>query len=155
MHRTIRTGLILGSFVAVVGVGHAQAQITDPIDFTTPFAFSVDGHQMPAGRYEIRPVNEQSTVMELNNRQARRGMFFEVESLEHRSGAPADQSVVTFLHEGSTYVLRDVWVAGESIGAEAVGKLPEAMRAAVDSGRTSEVQVAAVVTGHASHAARS
>lgn len=155
MHRIIRTGLILGSFVSVMGVSRAQAQVEEPVLFQTTFPFTVSGHEMPAGKYELRPVGEQPGVLELTNRAANRGLFFEVHDVETRAGAAAPASEIVFLRQGADYVLRDVWVAGEDIGAEASGRLPEAMRAARDAGTATDLRVAAVTTRHASRASRS
>jgi hypothetical protein len=55
MRSSFRSIGIAAGILVVAGVQNASAQITDPVEFTTSFPFTVGYATVPAGRYTIRP----------------------------------------------------------------------------------------------------
>jgi hypothetical protein len=119
MTRTIRsitlTALATGVLI-LAGGQSARAAIDSPLEFTTTFPFTVGYATVPAGTYTIRQDDDNPQLLELTG--GRVGVFFETNSAD--ASAPASKSEIVFKRYGDTYVLKDVWVAGSTSGAESV-----------------------------------
>jgi hypothetical protein len=151
MNRIFRTLVMVGGLVGVLGAGSASAQVTSPVTFKTWFPFTINHKTMPAGSYELRPVDQSPSVLELTSVHGRLGMFFEVENVEERANQPAPRSEIVFLRFGDQYLMKDIWVEGEATGAETPGKIDE-RHVAANMGAPTEVRVAAVFLRHGSRA---
>jgi hypothetical protein len=116
MRALIRSIVVAGVFVVLVGVHTASAQITAPVEFTTAFPFTVGNAKVPAGSYTIEPDFDSPDILTLTGRDT--GVFFQVRNI----GAPKDASKteVVFKRYGQGYVLHGVWIEGTATGAEAV-----------------------------------
>jgi hypothetical protein len=100
-------------------VAVAHAQFTDPVEFTTSFAFSVGHTRMPAGRYELRRDEDDPSLYRIQARNHQgAGTFFAVEPASRRK-AP-DKSEIVFMNDGEGYVLEAVWEEGSTSGVESV-----------------------------------
>lgn len=152
MNRVIKMLVLVGGLVSVMGVANANAQVTSPMTFKTWFPFTVNHKTMPAGTYELRPVDQAPEVLELTSVHGRLGMFFETVNVEEKAALPAPKSEIVFLHYGDQYVMKDIWVEGEATGAEAPGKFDEKHIAqntvTTSSGTAEEVRVAAILGRH-------
>jgi hypothetical protein len=159
MNRALRALMIVGvgSFIGLASASTASAQVDAPMTFKTWFPFTVNGTTLQPGTYMIRPLSDQTSVLELSSRDGRHGIFFGVQPIQMRADEAAQRSEIVFLRSGEQYVLKDVWVAGEDIGAETHGKLTEDRRTASNGTMTSpeEVRVAVIAGGNASRMARS
>ncbi len=71
----VRSALFAFGLIATAAVGTAQAQVTEPIRFTTSFPFSVGAIMLPAGTYTVRPLDGMIGVMSISN--GRRTAFFD------------------------------------------------------------------------------
>ena len=60
------SGIILAAAAMAVGSASA-AQAQDRIDAKVPFAFLVNGEQLPAGTYEVREMSEGSGVLTIES----------------------------------------------------------------------------------------
>jgi hypothetical protein len=98
----------------IAGIQNASAQVDDPVEFTTAFPFTVGYGTVPAGSYTIRPDDDNPGILELQGRATT--VFFQAQNTEARK-APSETEVV-FKHYGDSYILKDIWVAGSSTGAE-------------------------------------
>jgi hypothetical protein len=98
------------------GAALAHAQVTDPIEFTTSFPFTVGNTSMPAGSYEIRRDTDNGAVnrIESTKQHQHMGTLFEVEPTT-MTKAPAKSEVI-FKHYGQGYVLKSVWEEGSNEG---------------------------------------
>jgi hypothetical protein len=108
---SVAAGLLL-----LAGVHNASAQVIDPVEFRTSFAFTVGNATMPAGNYTIRPDDTAPSVLELTGPHG--SVFFETQNASPRE-TPAKTEVV-FKRYGDQYVLKSIFIEGESTGAEAV-----------------------------------
>jgi hypothetical protein len=108
--------VVAGGILLLAGVHNASAQVTDAVKFKTSFPFTVGNATMPAGSYMIRPDDSDPLVLQLIG--PRGSVFFETENATPRE-TPAKSEVV-FKRYGDGYVLKDIWVAGPTEGAEVV-----------------------------------
>jgi hypothetical protein len=128
------------------GSALAQAQVTDPIDFSTDFAFTVGNTSMPPGKYEIRRDTDNGTVYRIDSPKNHIGTLFEVEASSVNK--PLSQSEVVFQRYGQGYVLKSIWEEGSNEGVQAV--MTEAERHHVkDGGVPTEHHVRAARHGKA------
>jgi hypothetical protein len=119
--KSVTHRIMLFTAVATVsGAALAHAQVIDPVEFTTPFAFTVGNTTMPAGSYEIRRDIDNGTVYRIESQKSKQhiGTLFEVENTSMNK-APAKSEVV-FKHYGQGYVLKSVWEEGSSEGIQTV-----------------------------------
>jgi hypothetical protein len=130
-------GLAVGILV-VAGVQNASAQIIYPVEFTTSFAFTVGNATVPAGRYTIRPDDDNPAILELTGAHA--GVLFQTQDTEARQ-TPAKTEVV-FKRYGTGYVLKDIFLEGSDTGAESISVEGE-KHAAKQRGQEAEEHIAA------------
>ena len=119
MTRTIRSITLIALATGVLtlaGIQSASAQIDSPLKFATTFPFTVGHATVPAGTYTIRQDDDNPQMLELTG--GRVGVFFETISAD--APAPISKSEIVFKRYGDTYVLKDVWIAGSTTGAESV-----------------------------------
>ena len=129
-------GIALG-LLTLASVQNASAQITDTVDFTTSFPFTVGNATMPAGSYTIRPDEDSPQILELQGKNA--SALFQVD-FASAPKTPAKTEVV-FSRYGNTYVLKNIWVEGSDSGAET--SAAEGERHAAKVGAKTEHRVAA------------
>ena len=132
MRFTLRTALLTGACAGVLGVLPAWAQIDGPVDFTTTFPFTVAGTALPAGQYEIRPVDQDPGMYRIEMRNGANGAFFHADPLASSSGSATD---VVFNEAGGKYALERVNVAGEE-GAVMPSNEPAVQQASTTPAKT-------------------
>jgi hypothetical protein len=115
MTALIRSIVVAGVFVVLVGVHTASAQIAGPVEFTTAFPFTVGNATVPAGSYTISPDFDNGQIFELTG--SNTGVFFQVANVE-TAKVPSKTEVV-FKRYGQGYVLHGVWIVGSRDGVEA------------------------------------
>ena len=114
----------------ISGAGLAHAQVSDPVEFTTTFGFTVGNTTMPAGAYKITRDTDNGVVYRIEGKHI--GTLFEVEPTTVTK-APAKTEVV-FKRYGQGYVLKSVWEEGSNEGVQTV--VQEAERHHVKGGGT-------------------
>jgi hypothetical protein len=114
MRSLVRSIGIAGGILVLAGVQNASAQITDTVEFTTSFPFTVGYASVPAGSYTIRPDSDNPEILELTG--AHTAVLFQTKNAEARE-MPSKTEVV-FKRYGNGYVLKDIWVEGSTQGAE-------------------------------------
>ena len=116
MKSLVRCISLAGGILVLAGVQNASAQITDPVEFTTAFPFTVGYATVPAGSYTIRPDSDDPAIFELTGPQG--SVLFQTQNAEARE-TPAKTEIV-FKRYGDGYVLKDIWLEGSTSGAEAI-----------------------------------
>jgi hypothetical protein len=140
MKSVIHRVMLFTAAATVSGVSLAHAQVTDPVEFTTSFPFTVGNTTMPAGSYEIRRDTDNGTVYRIQSSKKHIGTLFEVEGTSVTR--PPKQTEVIFKRYGNGYVLKSVWEEGSTEGVETV--MVEAERHHIkDGGTPTEHHVAA------------
>lgn len=114
MKTLIRSVVVAGVLLVLVGVRPASAQIIGQVEFTTAFPFTVGNATVPAGSYTINPDLDNPQILELTGSNI--GMFFQVTNAEAPQG-PTKTEVV-FKRYGQRYVLHGIWLAGSPDGVE-------------------------------------
>lgn len=115
MRSLVRYVIVAGGIVSF-GIQNASAQIFEAVEFTTSFPFTVGSATMPAGRYTIRPDDDNPEILELTG--ARASVFFQTESAQIDE-TPSKTEVV-FKRYRDRYVLKNIWLEGSTTGAEAI-----------------------------------
>jgi hypothetical protein len=110
--------MLFTAAATVSGAALAHAQVSDPVEFTTSFAFTVGNTTMPPGSYEIRRDTDNGTVYRIESAKKHIGTLFEVEPTSMNN--PPAKSEVVFKRYGSGYVLKSVWEQGSSEGVQTV-----------------------------------
>ena len=97
----------------------ANAQVDNPtrIQANVPFAFSVANTTLPAGKYEIKTLDDSNNVLELRSPNGRTSVLFETDSLQARGDRAASKTELVFDKIGDQYFLSQVWVAGSASGS--------------------------------------
>jgi hypothetical protein len=101
--------------MAAVAVGQNNPAV---LKADIPFPFVVAAHTLPAGRYEVSTLGEQ-TIRIVNSR--KQGAFVLTHKLSGR--APESSGKLVFYRYQDSYFLAQVWGAGSNTG-RAVSKSP-------------------------------
>ena len=91
---------IAGGILVLAGAQNAVAQITNSVEFTTSFPFTVGNTTVPAGSYTIRPDDDDPNILALTG--ARADVLFQTENKVQES-LPS-KTEVTFNRYGDGYV---------------------------------------------------
>jgi hypothetical protein len=145
MKLLVRSFGVAGALLMLAGVHDASAQITDSVEFTTSFPFTVGNATVPAGSYTVAPDVDNPSILQLTG--GRTSVLFETNSAQARE-TPSKTEVV-FKRYGDGYVLKDIWMEGESIGAESLTAEPE-RHMMKHAGRAAEQRVAGRRKSHSS-----
>lgn len=140
MKSAIQKVMLFTAVATVSGAGLAHAQVTDPVEFTTSFPFTVGNTTMPAGSYEIRRDTDNGAVYRIQSNKKHIGTLFEVEGTSVTS--PPKQTEVIFKRYGNGYVLKSVWEVGSTEGIETV-KMEAERHHMKDGGTPTDHHVAA------------
>jgi hypothetical protein len=124
--------MVFTAVATVAGVTLAHAQVSDPVEFTTSFAFTVGNTTMPPGSYRITRDTDNGTVYRIDEPKKHIGTLFEVEPTSMTK--PPAKTEVVFKRYGQGYVLKSVWEEGSADGITTV--VAEAERHHVKHGGT-------------------
>jgi hypothetical protein len=138
MRSFVRSIGMAGGILVLAGIQNASAQITNPIEFTTAFPFTVGNSTMPAGAYTIRPDGDNPAILELTGKHG--SVLFQTDSAQ--SDRPAAKTEVVFKRYGNEYLLKNVWLEGSTYGAETLAQEGE-RHVAKHGGSAAEQRVAA------------
>jgi hypothetical protein len=119
MSRLIQATIVGGMLAVIVGAARADAQVVEPLRFTTTFAFAAGGATFPAGTYTIRPMEVDPTVLEIANERGTKTRILVVEPAGSRLNQKIDDEVV-FKKQGDQYTLTQIWDGAEQVGVETV-----------------------------------
>ena len=121
MTRNIGKLFLMLCLLAVGGgvVANAQIDSATRIEVNVPFDFAVGNTTLPAGKYEIKGVDDLApNVLELRSANGRTTVVFEAASAQTRGDQIESKSELIFNKFGDRYFLSQVWVAGSSSGNE-------------------------------------
>jgi hypothetical protein len=118
----LRTALVIGSLASLAGLTTTvHAQVADRLRFTAPFPFIVNGAKLPAGTYNITPINDTDLsvlrISGVDKGNLNKMAIFETVPEGEQSNEPKD-SAITFHQYGQEYVLSQIWDAPDNSGAE-------------------------------------
>ena len=114
MTSLVRSIGIAAGILVLAEVQNASAQITNTVEFTTSFPFTVGYATVPAGSYTIRPDDDNPEILQLTG--SHTSVLFQAAAAQARE-TPSKTEVV-FKRYGDGYVLKDIWVEGSTSGAE-------------------------------------
>jgi hypothetical protein len=117
IHAAVMVGAIVAAMVMTTPA-HAQ-QLDEKLTFTTDFSFIVNGKTMPAGKYELRPLENDDGVMSLTESHGRASVFFDVVPMS--GPAPTSNEIVFDEAHHNTYFLHTIRLADESTGESVAG----------------------------------
>lgn len=149
MNRAVQTFCAV-AFATIAAAGSASAQVTDPVEFKAAFPFIAGSTLLPAGAYRIEAIDDDSHLLRIaSDKPGKASAFVEVEDAAATSPEGAKKTEVVFKRYGNQYVLKTVWVEGESTGAtitttraerrHAKGATPTDLRVPAGKGKSSPV----------------
>ena len=116
--RKLFSVLAIGTVLTLLVAGSARAQLPGTtIRASIPFDFIVRGRTLPAGKYEISRVNDESIDLLIRSvdHKAEHAMF---ETEPVYVGSTSGKDVLVFHRYGDSYYLSEVVTAGEETGRE-------------------------------------
>ncbi len=119
MKSLTRAVVVAGALVAVSGSVRADAQIFEPLRFQTTFPFTVEHMNFPAGKYTVRPLEMDPSVMEISDGSKTRLISVEPAGAPSGDAKLKDDGVV-FKKRGDQYVLSEIWDAAAQAGVEPI-----------------------------------
>ena len=100
-------------------VANAQIDSDSRIQASVPFAFVVGNTTLPAGKYEIKGIDDNTPgVLELRSSNGRRAVIFETEAARTPNDDPASKTELVFDKVGDKYFLSQVWAEGNGSGSQ-------------------------------------
>jgi hypothetical protein len=103
---------IAGGILALGAVQNASAQITNTVEFTTSFPFTVGNATVPAGHYTITPDDDDPNILVMTG--SRADVLFQAENQQQQTAAAKTE--VTFNRYGDGYLLKGIQVEGSEVG---------------------------------------
>ena len=100
---------LIVAFAIAVPVVHAQSQ--KMLTANVPFAFSIDGKQLPAGAYEVRDVGARATMIETKD-----GHNRVIGIYQYAGPSKADETKLVFNKVGNHYFLAEIWSSARGQG---------------------------------------
>jgi hypothetical protein len=99
---------LIVAFVIATPVVYAQSKIT--MSANVPFAFSVNGKELPAGAYEVRDVGDRATMIETKDGNAK------VLGIYQYAGPSKGETKLVFHKVGDRYFLAEIWTTARGQG---------------------------------------
>ena len=88
---------------------------------TIPFSFTVNGHTLPGGQYDVRTDDQATSVVMLDNvTNPKTGTIFSTIP-DYRRGPEREKLMLSFVQHGSEHQLSTVWQPGQP-GREVVNR---------------------------------
>ncbi len=113
----MRKMLVFAAVLLLLPVYVASAQITSPVSFTMDTAFVAGNTTLPAGSYEILPMDDPGLI-EIRSQKGPAAAVIEVEPLD--TVTPFKQTELVFNKYGNNLVLKEITVAGEMNGVTTI-----------------------------------
>jgi len=114
--------LLLTLCLLMVGggvVATAQVDTISQIQANVPFAFAVGDTKLPAGKYEIKTLDDNSSnVLELRSADGHTSVVFDTQDALTRGEQIPSKTELVFNKVGDQYFLYQIWVAGSAAGNE-------------------------------------
>jgi len=132
------------------GVANAQIDSVPQIEANVPFAFTVGDTRLPAGKYNIKALDENTpSVLEISSVDGRTSVAFDTENATTRSDRSAKTTELVFDKVGDRYFLSQVWVSGSNSGSELAKS--RSQKKLEGSGSKAEKQSVAALTKPSKH----
>lgn len=103
--RAMLMSSVIGAMTLMATV--AQAEPTTRQEVKVPFAFTVNGQEMPAGNYTVRQDEDQPSALLIQRLNTKEAIYVLTAPVESGS-VPQDTSLV-FAKDGDHYRLTQVW----------------------------------------------
>ncbi|HZE72934.1 MAG TPA: hypothetical protein VE135_25760 [Pyrinomonadaceae bacterium] len=112
--------LTLCLLVAGGVVANAQIDGGPQIEANITFAFMVGDTKLPAGKYEIKTLDAETSpsILELRSADGRTSVVFDTQNAQRREDEFANKTELVFDKVGDQYFLSQIWVSGSASGSE-------------------------------------
>ena len=129
-------------------VANAQIDSVPQIEANVPFAFMVGDTRLPAGKYNIKTLDENApSILEISSVDGRTSVAFDTENATTRSDRSAKTTELVFDKVGDRYFLSQVWVSGSNSGSE-LAKSRMQKKLEGSGGKAEKQSVAALTSKH-------
>jgi hypothetical protein len=106
---------VLGVLGLLLVAACANAQSLN-VTANVPFDFVVDKATLPAGAYSIQSISSSASTLAIRSKDRKTQMVVLPNNAQHLN--PSSKSCLVFHRYGEQYFLSQIWVAGDSSGAE-------------------------------------
>ncbi len=103
--------VVLGAMLLGLGAGSARAAEVAVV--SVPFPFVVNGHTLPAGKYELRSNDEQQSILLISGMNGNRAREFVLTNAEYGRDPAGSKPALTFVRRENQYRLNGVWESHE------------------------------------------
>jgi hypothetical protein len=121
--KTLVQMLSLFVLVGALGVGVAEGQITNSVDFRASSPFIAGETTLPAGSYSIKPVSDFPGLLEISSVAHGTSVLVDTESTS--SDTASKTTDLVFNKYGSQLVLTQLVLAGQTTGYSITSKYAE------------------------------
>ena len=126
-------------------VANAQVDSVTQIEADVPFAFVVGDTTLPAGKYQIRRIDDVANeVLEIRSDNGRTAVVFDTVQAQLEGDRIQRKTVLVFDKVDDLHFLTQVWVAGSTTGNELTKSRME-KRLTKDGSQLEQMSVAAVM----------
>jgi hypothetical protein len=101
-------------------VANAQIDTGVTIQANVPFTFVVGDTTLPAGKYDIKALDDMPGVLDLRSVHGHTSVVFDTENAETRGDQIVSKGELAFDKIGDTYFLSQIWMAGSASGSQLV-----------------------------------
>jgi hypothetical protein len=132
IRRPLLTLILFGAIVPIT----AGVQIANRVTFSTTFPFTVGNTKFPPGSYSIRPLEDDSEMMEISSADGKTSAIFETMAADLPK--PPSKGEVVFKKYGDNYVLSEIYEPGSKTGAMTIKTHAERQHAKKSGAPTKE-----------------
>jgi hypothetical protein len=126
-------------------VANAQVESVPEIEANVPFSFVVGDTTLPAGKYQIRTIDDgANVVLEIRSENGRTAVVFDTVQAQLEGDRIQHKTELVFDKVDDLHFLTQVWVAGSTTGNELTKSRME-KRLAKDGSQLEQQSVAAVM----------
>jgi hypothetical protein len=130
--KPVFTLVLLSAMVPIA----AGVQITSRVTFSTTFPFTVGNTKFPPGSYSIKPMDDNSEIMEITSADGKTSALFETTAAE--AAKMPSKGEVVFKKYGDNYVLSEIFEPGSKTGSMTIKSHAEQQHAKKNGTPTKE-----------------
>jgi hypothetical protein len=117
MKRALTTTVLFGTIL--LGLSASTARAEDVAHVNVPFPFDVNGHVMPAGRYDVRIDDQNPAIVKIDGITNRKAHVVVATTIPDYGRGPSDNPSLTFVRKENQYQLKTIW-EGRDYGRDIV-----------------------------------
>jgi hypothetical protein len=107
MNTTLTTTVLFGTLL--LGLSASTARAGEVARVTVPFPFDVNGHTLPAGRYDVRIDDQNPAIVRIDGTTNHKLHAVVATTIPDYGRGPGDNPTLTFVRKDNQYRLTTIW----------------------------------------------